>query len=176
MQPQPVTTIREIKHNLDGRSLEFECQLLHREADWLVLYYVSPRPYGFGSVHLPAGCRTTALYQRDEPYVFWRIESPSGSLMGYYVHLACQVSFDAQSVNWDDLTLDVWVHPDGRCEVWDEEELQGLLERGIIGPDKWREVQEIKQRVLSDLAGIVASAGARLVRATCASGGTDEQP
>jgi len=154
--------VLEIKRNLDGSRLEFECELLFRDANQAVLSYVSQRAYNFQSVRFEKGCRTTALYQSGEPYVFWRIDSPSGELLGYYIHLAANVSIGPDWVTWDDLTVDLWVHPDGRYEVWDEDELQRLRERGTIGGEQLRAIEEAKQRVIENLAEIVASAEARL--------------
>lgn len=154
--------IREIKRNLDGQRLEFECQLLSRDADGIILHYVSPRAYDFQTVRFVEGCRTTALYQPGKPYVLWRMESPSGELLGYYIHLAANVSLGAEQVEWDDLTVDVWVHPDGRYEIWDEDELRRLREQGIISEDQWLAIEGLKGRVVENLTEIVASAEAKL--------------
>jgi len=157
--------ILEIKRNLDGSQLEFECGLLFRDANQAILSYVSPRAYDLRGFHLERGCRTTALYQSGKPYVFWRIDSPSGKLLGYYIHLAANVSIGPDWVGWDDLTVDLWVHPDGRYEVWDEDELRRFRERGVIGEEQLREIEETKQRVIEALAEIMASAEAKLAMA-----------
>ena len=154
--------ILEIKRNLDGSRLEFECELLSRDANQVILSYVSPRAYDLQGLRLERGCRTTALYQLEKPYVFWRIDSPSGKLLGYYIHLAANVSIGPDWVGWDDLTIDLWVHPDGRYQVWDEDELRRLRERGVIGEEQLRAIEETKRRVIESLAEIMASAKASL--------------
>lgn len=157
-----VTKFYETKRDLDGHQFEFDCELLHRDADQAILSYIMHRAYELPSIRFEEGCRTTALYQVGEPYVFWRIESPSGELLGYYIHLAANVSIGPDWVTWDDLTVDLWVHPDGSYEVWDEDELQRLRERGIIGEEQLRAVEETKQQMIENLAEIIASAKAKL--------------
>lgn len=161
-KPRAMAKILEIKRNLDSSRFEFECELLFRDANQVILSYVSPRAYDLRGLHLEKGCRTTALYQSGKPYVFWRIDSPSGKLLGYYIHLAANVFIGPDWVTWDDLTIDLWVHPDGRYEVWDEDELRRLRERGVIGERQLRSIEETKQRVIENLAEIIASAKARL--------------
>jgi len=157
-----MSTIHEIKRNLDGRELRFECQFLGRGPDWMAIHYVSQQSYDFRGVHLPCGSQTVALYQAGQPYVFWQMTSPAGELVGYYIHLADNVTLEADCVTWKDLTVDIWVYPDGRYELWDEEELSKFWRQGFIDDAQLSEIKQVKAQVLADLTGIIARCQARL--------------
>ena len=159
-----MTTVREIKRNLDGRVLRFECELLYRDAGRAVLHYVSPTGYEFAEVQLEAGCHTTALYRVGQPYVFWRITAPDGTLHGHYLHLAENIRIKDKGVTWDDLAVDVWVWPDGRHAVWDEDELRAFHERGLVSAEKVATIEGVKREVVGRLAEVVAEAEAELRR------------
>ncbi len=157
-----VTTVREIKRNLDGRVLQFECELLYRDDERAVLHYVSPTGYECADVQMEAGCHTTALYHVGRPYVFWRIAAPDGTLHGHYLHLAENIRLEDERVTWDDLAVDVWVWPDGRHVVWDEDELWAFHQRGLVSAEKVAAIEAIKREVVGRLADVVAAAEAEL--------------
>lgn len=56
-------------------------------------------------------------------------------------------AFDNLTVTWDDLALDVFIHPDGRFLLLDEDELDALALSPIEQAQVWAAVQALRQEV-----------------------------
>ena len=50
------------------------------------------------------------------------MRSPQGEPKGWYCNVTTPASFDADGIRYVDLALDLFVHPDGRFTVLDEDE------------------------------------------------------
>jgi hypothetical protein len=124
--------ITEIKRNLDGTVERFTCHLLYRDPEYRVICYVSDRAYTVAAAELPAGSLTIGHYSRGRGYILWEMYDPRGNLVGYYVHLSSDLKFGDRTVEWRDMTVDVWVRSDGDAEVLDEAELHQHVAAGHI--------------------------------------------
>jgi len=124
--------ITEIKRNLEGTVERFACRLLHRDSEYLVICYVSDRSYSVGGAELPVGSLTVGHYLRGREYILWEMYTPPGDVAGYYVHLCSDLTFGDRTVEWRDMSVDVWVGSDGRTEVLDEAELYEHVAAGHI--------------------------------------------
>ena len=129
-----MSTVKEIKHNLDGTTELFDCYLLYRGADYVVLCYVSERSHVVAGVDLPIGSLTIGHYWRSKEYAVWEMYGPDGELRGYYVHICRNVEFGEDRVEWHDMAVDVWLGADARSEILDEDELERSVQSGKIAP------------------------------------------
>jgi len=88
---------------------------------------------------------------KDQPYDIGRVYRPDGTWMGYYADVL-------EPVRWNgsdpatlepiiDLFLDLWIAPDGRFEVLDEDEFE---EAGVRGNITAHQIDHAR-RVLQDL-------------------------
>jgi len=108
-----------------------------------VICYVSDRAYTVASAELPAGSLTVGHYMRGRGYILWEMYDPRGDLVGYYVHLSSDLKFNNRTVEWRDMSLDVWVGSDRYVEVLDEAELHEHVAAGHITA---REASRLCQR------------------------------
>jgi uncharacterized protein len=69
------------------------------------------------------------FYFWDRCYNVFQISAPDGALKGWYanVGLPAQLRTDAGELDYVDLALDVWMHPNGEYLVLDQEEFDVLL-------------------------------------------------
>jgi predicted RNA-binding protein associated with RNAse of E/G family len=147
-------SIEEIKHNLDGTTERFDCRLVHREPDYVVICYLSDRPYAVGDVSIPEGSLTIGHYRSGSDYVFWEMYTPQAEPLGYYVHLCGKISIGDRCVEWYDMTMDVWFGSDGRFKILDEDELESSVESGQIDPDEASRIRRRARRLRDKGAAI----------------------
>jgi len=134
----------EIKHRLDGSVAEFECTLVHREAGHVVIRYdITGEGGEVAGLRLPGGTVTYAYYWADRPYNVYHWLLPDGTTAGYYFNLADQTQIGEDYVEWQDLTVDILITPDGRCQVRDEEELPA-----DVGPAVREKIEQARLEIL----------------------------
>jgi len=147
-------TITETKHNLDGTTQRFECRLLYRDGDYLVLCYLSDRPYAAAGADLPEGSLTIGHYRPARDYIVWEMYNPRAELQGYYIHICRNVTFGENSVEWEDMAVDVWVGTNGTSDVLDEDELERSVQAGRIRAHEARGVRDSAQELSAAPFGI----------------------
>ncbi|MDR7543254.1 MAG: DUF402 domain-containing protein [Armatimonadota bacterium] len=88
---------------------------------------------------------------KDQPFDVGRFYRPDGTWTGYYVDILEPVRWQgAEPATLEpiiDLFLDLWVSPDGRHVVLDEDEFQEAVRHGVL---TMRQAQHAR-RVLDDL-------------------------
>jgi predicted RNA-binding protein associated with RNAse of E/G family len=116
--------IVEVKRNLDGRVLEFDCKplLLERTRAVILCELDAPEVVGGGAIVLPAGTRSYGYFWFDRPYIVyhWLV---GGATLAYYVNVGRLHSIGEAEVVWDDYAVDVLARPDGSVVVLDEDEV-----------------------------------------------------
>jgi protein associated with RNAse G/E len=73
------------------------------------------------------------FYYWDRWYNVFQISQPDGTLKGWYANVGLPAELDAQAgvLRYVDLELDVWIAPDGRFVVLDEDEYAALLSEHV---------------------------------------------
>lgn len=117
------------KLDLSGRvTWQYSGRLLNRSAHRIVLeawFDRDDRP--FLDLVLKHGDRFVENYYDDRGYNLYEIfDRDTQTLKGWYCNLSRPASFTASGVSWVDLALDLWVWPDGRRAVLDEDEFDAL--------------------------------------------------
>ena len=73
------------------------------------------------------GDRFVETYYDDRGYnVFEIFDRDSQALKGWYCNLSRPAVFSTSQIAWVDLALDLWVWPDGRRKVLDQDEFDAL--------------------------------------------------
>ncbi len=141
--------VLEVKRTLGGGVRTYPCQAVEMTGDRAVLLYTLPQPGRVADLALPAGTLTIAYYWAGRPYNVYHWISPEGETLAYYFNVSGPVFFTHDTVEWEDLEVDVMVTPDGRVRVLDEDRLpEGAATRlGEIARGRDRVLREFPQVV-----------------------------
>ena len=137
-----------------GRRVSMRSDLLQATDNMIVVAtdLAPSKPVEYlGEIVMDAGYRAVWFLFKDQPYDIGRVYRPDGTWMGYYADVL-------EPVRWNgsdpatlepiiDLFLDLWIAPDGRFEVLDEDEFE---EAGVRGNITAHQIDHAR-RVLQDL-------------------------
>jgi uncharacterized protein len=149
MQPQEILVS---KLNPQGQETwHYTGQLLERGAQFVRLEARFNRDdTPFHGIVLRRGDRFVETYYSDRWYNIYEIHDvQTDELKGWYCNVARPAEISDGLVVYIDLALDLWVYPDGRQLVLDEEEFAELdlgMEETQAARTAMRELQELFQR------------------------------
>ena len=143
--------IREIKNTLAGERKTFDCELLRRSDDEVVVIYRMPRDVQLEDILLPKNTLSLGYFWRDRPYNAYHWIDARHQTVALYFNIADGTRLSSRTVEWRDLAVDVLLTPDGRCRVLDEDELPADIEPALLRYIK-RARDELCSRPLSLLA------------------------
>jgi len=147
--------IEEIKEHKNKATQRFLCNVLHREADYLVVSFHSEKEGNIRDIVIPSGSTTLAHYWTERGYVVWMMYGPEGLLIGTLFHIAKNVIITDRHVQYVDLIIDVWIAPDGKIRVLDEDELEECKKAGTVSFDEDRWIEKQKTLILHTQADII---------------------
>lgn len=142
-----------------GREYVYTARLIGADASILVLDQVvtpsSPLLID-GNEVLAAGYRAVWFLFQGAPYDVARVYRPGGEWTGYYVDVL-------EPVHWTgadpptlepivDLFLDLWVSPDSRYWVLDEDEFEAAARSGILTDDQACHAHDTLAACIGDIA------------------------
>jgi hypothetical protein len=131
-----MSSIKVLKLDLSGNvTWEYEGRLLRRELHAVLLEAFFDRAdMPFLDLALRKGDRFVEAYYDSRWYNILEIhEHDDDHLKGWYCNLSRPAVLTASTVFWVDLALDLWVWPDGKQVVLDEDEFKAL---GIDPPER----------------------------------------
>jgi protein associated with RNAse G/E len=102
-------------------------------------FVIEAEQYRLLDVILKRGDRFVETYFDDRYYNVFEIfdRDDGGQLKGWYCNLSRPAQITQDTVSWVDLALDLWVWPDGRSEILDQDEFDALpldaAERDRVG-------------------------------------------
>ncbi len=123
------TEIEVLKKNLAGEvTWRYMGRLLRRDPASITLEAYFNRPdMPFLDVVLKQGDRYIETYYSDRWYDIFEIyDRDDGQRKGWYCNVTRPAEIDETTVSYVDLALDLWVAPDGRQTVLDEDEFEAL--------------------------------------------------
>jgi predicted RNA-binding protein associated with RNAse of E/G family len=138
----------------------YHATLLAESDDHLVLtHVVHPRQpvveLGSETVILEAGSSIVWFLFKGRPYDVGRFYLADGTWTGYYVDITEPVSWQGADAGTlqpvTDLFLDIWIAPDGRIIVLDEDELEEALQRGWITREQHRHTLRVRDMLLAEI-------------------------
>jgi hypothetical protein len=90
-------------------------------------FVIDVERYTLLDVVLKRGDRFVETYYDDRYYNVYAIfDRDDGQLKGWYCNLSRPAQIGISTVSWVDLALDLWVWPDGRSEILDQDEFDLL--------------------------------------------------
>jgi len=109
---------------LSGREKRFECQVLARDTEHLMVLFVSREKMLVHGVELPAGTVTFGHFWQGRPYnVYHWLRPDDGSTIGIYANICDETRFSVEAFTWLDLVVDVLALPGKEPVVLDEDEI-----------------------------------------------------
>lgn len=127
--PNPAKPLTIIKHHAGTDKIyTWSAQLLSATSNSRrVNAWFSGNPGNAGKVLIEPGDRFVEHYFTDRWYNCWRIyEGQSDILKCHYLNLSRPAVFTEESIEWEDLALDLVVYPDGEQVLLDQEEFEQL--------------------------------------------------
>lgn len=127
----PRQVIMVLKLDLSGAQVRrYEGRLVRRTDHLVVLeapFLIDVEQYALLDVVLKRGDRFVETYYDDRYYNVYEIfDREDERLKGWYCNLSRPAHIYGDAVSWVDLALDLWVWPDGRSEVLDQDEFDRL--------------------------------------------------
>lgn len=153
--------MREIRRHLLKEDEIYECDLVRRSANCIVLRYVSDRSYNVAGVRLPRGAVTTGHYWPRRRYCMWEIREPGGKLLGHLFHLCRDLNIRGGCVEYTDMLLDLWIPAFGQPQILDEADLEAAVRARRISHIEARELMQTMQRLAARASRIARAARAR---------------
>ena len=122
-------TITVLKRNPAGEvTWQYRARLLRREPNALVLEARFNRPdLPFMGTVFKRNDRFVETFFTDSWYNIFEIhDRDDGGLKGWYCNIGRPAVLDGATLSYVDLALDLWVDPDGRQTLLDEDEFAAL--------------------------------------------------
>ncbi len=130
--------ILETKRHLDGRQEQFTCGRIAVSPRLAIVRFAHSGPRTAGEFFFPAGSVTIGFFWAGRHYNLYRITGPDGAVIVYRFDVVDAVRITPTHVSYTDLLLDLWVTPDGRLRVEDEEEVQAAIAAGLLSARRRR--------------------------------------
>jgi predicted RNA-binding protein associated with RNAse of E/G family len=124
--------ITEVKHQLDGQIKTFECEVLSRTEDELVIYYKMKTDYSLHGVELKKGMISLGYFWPDRFYNLYHWVDSEGQSIALYFNICDSTQLTENKVEWRDLVVDVLMTDSGPAEVLDEDELPDDIDTNTL--------------------------------------------
>lgn len=145
-------TVRKLDHT--GREVfAYPAQVIARAPHAVLLAARWDRPpMELKYVCLDPGDRWLETFYSDRWYNLFEIRSADGQLKGWYANVTRPACITESEVRAEDLALDVWVDPDGRVTVLDEDEFAALP----LGDDERTAARDALKRLVDGAGPLLA--------------------
>jgi protein associated with RNAse G/E len=150
--------IEEIKIHKNKETQTFQCRVISRGRDFLVLYYKAASAGKISDIILEPGSCTIAHYRAGRGYVLWNMFHPDGTAAGSLFHICRDITITRERVSYIDLVIDIWVTPEGAPRILDEDELRDCIRSGSVSHDELMWIEEQKKSILTQYKSILAEA------------------
>jgi len=154
-------SFREVKRAITGEDRVFDCTAISVSARLAIVRFDFTRPLTVDGRTYEAGGWTEGFFWRARRYNLYHIRSRQGEVIADRFDVIERVRIHPGGVRYHDLLLDVWLYPDGRVFVEDEDELEEAIALGRVSP--WR------QAIVARTRRLLLSRGRRIVDGALAS-------
>lgn len=128
-----------------------------------------------GEFVFPAGSVTIGFFWAGRHYNLYRITGPDGAVIVYRFDVVDAVRITATHVSYTDLLLDLWVTPDGRLHVEDEEEVRAAEAAGLLSARRRQIIARTRAWLTRAHPRIIAEAERELAMHLASAGGEPRQ-
>lgn len=114
---------------------------------WVVDAIFNARPRDLGYMKLDTSDLFHEYYYDDRWFNVFQVFGGDGALKGWYCNITKPARFSDSEIAFVDMVLDVFVYPDGRTLVLDQDEFDENREK-IYTPEDAREAEEAVTQLL----------------------------
>jgi len=157
-------SFREVKRAISGEDRVFDCTPISVTPQLAIVRFDFTRPLTLAGRTYEAGGWTEGFFWRARCYNLYHIRSRLGAVIADRFDVIDRVRIHPGGVRYDDLLLDVWLHPDGRVVVEDEDELEEAIALGRVSPSRQALVARTRRLLLGRGRQIVDGALATLAQ------------
>lgn len=154
--------ITETKRHLDGSAHHFDCELVLRRRDVIVVRFEHWEGRSAGGFDIPRGSRSDGFFWRRRAYSLYRMTGPDGLAIADRFDVVEDVRFEEHEVSYLDLLVDIWVAPDGSVLIEDEEEVEDHVQHGRLSKPQLGRIERTTELLVRDHRRIIREA-ARLL-------------
>jgi hypothetical protein len=152
------TPFRETKRSISGEERVFDCTAIALTPRLAIVRFDFTRPVTIaGTTHAPGGW-TEGFFWRARNYNLYHIRGRDGTPIADRFDVIDRVRIHPAGVRYQDLLLDVWLYPDGRMEVEDDDDLEEAIALGQVSPSRQALIARTRKLLLSRGRRIVAAA------------------
>ena len=141
--------MKVLKKNLAGEiTWQYEGKVMQREDDFIVIEAFFDRDdMPFQETVWKRGDRFVETYYADRWYNIFEIyDRDDGALKGWYCNICKPAVIEDDSVSYVDLALDLWVSPNGKQTVLDEDELEEMNLDDELREKIYKGLRELRDR------------------------------
>ncbi|MEX0785187.1 MAG: DUF402 domain-containing protein [Dehalococcoidia bacterium] len=140
--------IVEVKRHPDGGEDRFACELVVRLPRVAVVRFVHWRGRSHGGFSIPRGSVTHGFFWPRRRYSLYRMAAPDGVPIADRYDIVEDARVSEREVSYLDLLLDIWIAPDGRVIVEDEDEVRDFAQRGLLSREQLATIDRARDLVL----------------------------
>ncbi|MHB1909027.1 MAG: DUF402 domain-containing protein [Nitrososphaerales archaeon] len=118
-----MTNYIEIKNTYFGEKKEFNCTLVSKTKDELVIIFQISEAMRFLETNFPSRSKSFGYYWKEKNYNIYHWKDINGTTLLFYFNISKNTQILEDSVTWQDLIVDLVVYPDGKKVVLDQEEI-----------------------------------------------------
>ncbi len=116
-----ILTDGSIKIEYQGTLREVTEEYISIDTGW------SREPLDLGYVLFEPDDTWIETFFHEKWYNIFRIASGKGELKGFYINIAKPPVIGPDTIDWEDLAIDLWVRPDESYLILDEDEFEELV-------------------------------------------------
>jgi protein associated with RNAse G/E len=154
------TPVIEVKRLLDGCQQSFQCEGLAVGAGRAVVRFRHQQARTVSGFPFPVGSVTYGFFWRGRHYTLYRFVAPDGRLIAHRFDVVDDVRVSRRRVEYLDLALDLWVDPQGRVRVEDEDEVADFAARGLLSTERLAIIERTRRYLVSRNQRIIERATA----------------
>jgi predicted RNA-binding protein associated with RNAse of E/G family len=95
------------------------------------------------------GSVTYGFFWQGRHYTLYRFVGPDGRLIAHRFDVVDDVRISRRRVEYLDLALDLWVDPQGRVRVEDEDEVADFAARGLLSAERLALIERTRRYLVS---------------------------
>ena len=169
--PDSINPFREVKRTLGGKERVYDCEALHSSPRLAIARFEFTKSLVAGETTFPVQAYTLGFFWRGRHYNLYHSLTAGGELIADRFDIVDHVRIHAGGVRYDDLLLDIWLYPDGRIAVEDEDELEAAVATGQLSPARQQIITRTRALLLRRSPHIVSQALAEFRLLTGGRGG-----